>query len=76
MLVTDVGGLAEIVPHGKVGYVVKPEADAIADALVDFIDNHHESDYHEGILQEKTKYAWGNMTAALVRVADESATKR
>ena len=76
MLVTDVGGLAEIVPHGKVGYVVKPEADAIADALVDFIDNHHESDYHEGILQEKTKYAWSNMTAALVRVADESATKR
>ena len=76
MLVTDVGGLAEIVPHGKVGYVVKPEADAIADALVDFIDNHHESDYHEGILQEKTKYAWSNMTAALVKVADESATKR
>ena len=76
MLVTDVGGLAEIVPHGKVGYVVKPEADAIADALVDFIDNHHESDYHEDILQEKTKYAWSNMTAALVKVANESATKR
>ena len=76
MLVTNVGGLAEIVPHGKVGYVVKPEADDIADALVDFIDNHHESDYHEGILQEKTKYAWSNMTAALVKVADESATNR
>ena len=76
MLVTNVGGLAEIVPHGKVGYVVKPEADAIADALADFIDHHHESDYHEGILQEKTKYAWSNMTAALVKVADASATKR
>ena len=25
MLVTDVGGLKEIVPHGKCGYVVKPE---------------------------------------------------
>jgi glycosyltransferase involved in cell wall biosynthesis len=76
MLVTDVGGLAEIVPHGKVGYVVKREADAIADALVDFIDNHHESDYHEGILQEKTKYAWSNMTAALNKVGAETLTNR
>lgn len=76
MLVTDVGGLAEIVPHGKVGYVVKPHADTIADALVDFIDNHDESDYHEGILEEKNKYAWSNMTTALSDVAEQSIANR
>lgn len=76
MLVTDVGGLAEIVPHGKVGYVVQPEANAIADALVDFIDNHDESDYREGILEEKTKYAWSNMTTVLSDVADKSIVNR
>jgi glycosyltransferase involved in cell wall biosynthesis len=45
MLVTDVGGLAEIVPHGKVGYVVKPDVAEIADALVDFVDHHTDEDY-------------------------------
>ena len=31
MLVTNVGGLPEIVPNGKVGYVVEPNAQAVAD---------------------------------------------
>ena len=30
MLVTDVGGLREIVPDGKCGYVVKPDPKEIA----------------------------------------------
>lgn len=71
MLVTDVGGLAEIVPDGKVGYVVKPDVSDIADALVDFVDNHQASDFHEGIVEEKNKYQWNNMTAALLSVADQ-----
>ena len=72
MLVTNVGGLAEIVPHGKVGYVVEPDAKDIAEALVDFMDNHTEADFSEGILEEKAKYAWSNMTQALYDVADNS----
>lgn len=76
MLVTNVGGLAEIVPHGKVGYVVKPEASDIADALVDFVGNHSDTDFREGILEEKTKYAWSNMTAALNKVGAETLTNR
>ena len=76
MLVTNVGGLAEIVPHGKVGYVVQPEAGDIADALVDFVDNHSDADFREGILEEKTKYAWSNMTAALNRVGAQTLNNR
>lgn len=68
MLVTNVGGLAEIVPHGKVGYVTEPDAKDIAEALVDFVENHTDADYYEGILEEKSKYAWGNMTEALLKV--------
>ena len=71
MLVTDVGGLAEIVPHGKVGYVTNPVVADIADALVDFVEHRSEADYREGILQEKAKYAWSNMTAALLEVAEK-----
>ena len=71
MLVTNVGGLAEIVPHGKVGYVVNPNANDIADALVDFIDHKQESDFSAGIAEEKTKYTWDKMTAALINVANK-----
>lgn len=71
MLVTNVGGLAEIVPHGKVGYVVQPDADDIANALVDFVDHRQASDFAEGIAAEKTKYTWDKMMAALIDVADK-----
>ena len=72
MLVTNVGGLAEIVPHGKVGYVVAPNVAEIADALVDFVDHRTEADYREGILEEKAKYAWSNMTTQLFDVAKKA----
>jgi glycosyltransferase involved in cell wall biosynthesis len=61
MLVTNVGGLPEMVPHGKVGYVVAPEAKAIADAIVDFYVNHQEFKMRDTIKIEKKKYAWTEM---------------
>ena len=61
MLVTNVGGLPEMVPNGKVGYVVEPEPKAIADALVDFYENHREFVMRENIKIEKKKYAWVGM---------------
>src|SRR3546814_20591344 len=36
MIVTNVGGLAEMVAHEKVGYVIRPHIGAIADAAYDF----------------------------------------
>jgi len=62
MLVTNVGGLPEIVPHGKVGYVVEPEPSSIADALVDFYNNHREFVMRDNIKKEKGKYSWKAMT--------------
>jgi glycosyltransferase involved in cell wall biosynthesis len=68
MLVTRVGGLPEIVPDGRVGYAVEPNPEAIADALVDFVSSDHTQTFAEGIRAEKAKYAWSNMTAALLKV--------
>lgn len=65
MLVTNVGGLAEIVPHGKVGYVVDVEPKQIADALVDFYTNNRSDEFIENIKVEKQKYAWSGMTDAI-----------
>ena len=65
MLVTNVGGLAEIVPHGKVGYIVEPNANEIADALVDFFEHQSPDRFHKNILTEKDKYSWNRMTTAI-----------
>jgi len=65
MLVTDVGGLAEIVPDGKIGFVVQPDVQQIADAIVRYYDQNLEEDFTLGVRQEKKKYLWTNMTTAI-----------
>jgi glycosyltransferase involved in cell wall biosynthesis len=65
MLVTNVGGLAEIIPDEKVGYVVEPNPKAIADKLVDFFENKKATSFHENILEEKKKYTWNTMTSTI-----------
>lgn len=65
MLVTDVGGLKEIIPDGKVGYVVEPRPAAIADALFDFFENDRYCSFVKGVRDEKVKYRWSNITAAI-----------
>jgi len=65
MLVTNVGGLAEIVPHNKVGYTVNPDAKEIADALVDFYENERFDDFTANLIIEKEKYSWSKMTETI-----------
>lgn len=56
MIVTHVGGLAEMCPHEKVGYVVAPNPQKLADAMVRFaVEN---PDFRPGIQLEKAKYSW------------------
>ena len=71
MLVTDVGGLAEIIPHGRGGYVVKPDHLEVAKALVDFFMNNRYDDYVEGIKAEKHKYSWEIMVRNLFILAEK-----
>ena len=71
MLVTNVGGLPEIVPNGKVGYVVEPNAQSIADAIVDFYGNHREFVYRDNIKVEKKKFAWSAMLDKIFEMATQ-----
>ena len=66
MLVTNVGGLPEIVPDGKIGYVVNPDAQDIADALVRYYKENKEEEFTAGVREEKRKYGWDRMTAAVL----------
>lgn len=68
MLVTDVGGLKEMVPHQVVGYVVEPNAEAVADAINDFYTNGKEELFIQGIRQEKLKYSWQIMVDKILEL--------
>ena len=70
MLVTNVGGLGEMVPDQKVGYVVEPNEKAVADALFDFFTGQKEPLYAENLKIEKEKYSWGRMTEAITSLAN------
>jgi glycosyltransferase involved in cell wall biosynthesis len=61
MLVTNVGGLSEIIPDGKIGYVTEPDSQKIADALVDFYTNERITEFEANMAEEKKKFSWSNM---------------
>lgn len=62
MLVTNVGGLGEIVHHGKMGYAVPVDARAIADAITDYYTNQRQPAFTDYLCQEKNKYGWDKLT--------------
>jgi glycosyltransferase involved in cell wall biosynthesis len=64
MLVTNVGGLAEIVPHGKVGYVTEVDPKAVAEAIQDFYNNDRTAEFLPHIRTEKQKYSWEELNRA------------
>lgn len=66
MVVTDVGGLSEIVSSGKCGYVVKPEIAEIANAIIDYFDNNRKEYFTQGIKEQKEKFSWDKMTATIL----------
>jgi D-inositol-3-phosphate glycosyltransferase len=71
MLVTNVGGLSEIVPHGKCGYVVKPDPETISDAIIDFFDHNRSKQFTEGVKNEKEKFTWDKLTASITKVYNQ-----
>jgi len=60
MLVTDVGGLAEIVPHHKVGYVTSQQPIEIADAILHFYTKNKEQEFSVNTKHEKKRFSWGS----------------
>lgn len=65
MLVTNVGGLPEIVPDGKVGLVVEPDSHVIADGIVKYFNDNLEKQLTEGTIEERKKYMWSRMVETI-----------
>ena len=68
MLVTDVGGLAEIVPNNKVGYVTSQNPTEIADAIIDFYTNNKEEYFSDNTSMEKKRFSWEFFVEGLVEL--------
>ncbi len=68
MLVTNVGGLGEIVHHGKMGYAVEVTPKAIAEAIQDFYQEKRTEAFTAYVREEKKKYEWDKMSNAFYTV--------
>lgn len=66
MVVTNVGGLAEVVPDGKVGFIAEPNPASIADAILKFYEPDSIPHLHQNILNEKKKYSWETFTKVMM----------
>lgn len=69
MVVTNVGGLSEVVPDGKVGFVTEPDAAQIATAILKFYETGSLPDLKNNIASEKQKYSWDTLLNNLFSVA-------
>ena len=65
MLVTNVGGLPEIVDHDKSGYVVDVNPQAVSEALSDFFTNDRSQGMTEATIQAKARFSWKMLLEAL-----------
>ena len=65
MIITDVGGLREFVPDGKVGYVVDPSTNEIASSILKFFQENKEAEFSANAAIEKEKYSWRKLTEAI-----------
>jgi D-inositol-3-phosphate glycosyltransferase len=68
MIVTNVGGLAELIPHNKVGYVVDVDKDAISNAILRYYNDQKEMEFTENLKIEKQKFTWKHLCTELLKL--------
>jgi D-inositol-3-phosphate glycosyltransferase len=68
MIVTNVGGLSEIVPNGEAGYVVEPTPQYIANAIEKFYQNDNAIRLEEGVRKNKGRFSWEAMVKVFLAV--------
>ncbi|MCW3089822.1 MAG: glycosyltransferase [Ferruginibacter sp.] len=68
MIVTNVGGLPDLVPDGKVGLVAEPNPASIAQKIKEFY-KLGEAHFLPNLIDEKKKYSWDKMASAVTEMA-------
>ncbi|NEM96996.1 glycosyltransferase [Pontibacter burrus] len=71
MVVTNVGGLAELVPDGEVGFVVPPQPQTIVDAIVNFYSMGKAPQFEQNIQEYKKRFSWSGFTEQIYNLAEK-----
>ncbi len=72
MLVTNVGGLAEIVPDNKCGYVVETAVPKISEKIIEYFSQNKENEFTNNVRIEKKKYEWTEFIRVLLQLYKSS----
>ena len=65
MVVTKVGGLAEIVPDGRVGYVCEPTPEGVAGAIERMYEGDTLQRFRENCVEERRRFSWEEMCSRI-----------
>ena len=68
MVVTDVGGLSEIVPDGRVGYVCEPTVQGVADAIARMYDGDTIERFRLNCIEERKRFSWEEMCTRIAEL--------
>ena len=74
MIVTEVGGLPEIVPNDRVGYVCLPTVDGVAEAIENLYKDDNLARFCKNIVEERKRFSWSAMCDRITEVLNK--TKR
>ena len=68
MVVTKVGGLAEIVPDGRVGYVCEPTPEEVAGAIERMYEGDTLQRFRENCVEERRRFSWEEMCSRITEL--------
>jgi glycosyltransferase involved in cell wall biosynthesis len=68
MIVTNVGGLPSLVPNNKVGLIAEPNAESLAEKILEYFTKG-EANFLPHLIEEKKKFTWSKMTATIKQIA-------
>jgi glycosyltransferase involved in cell wall biosynthesis len=69
MIVSNIGGLAALVPHEQVGLVAAPDPTSMAEAILRFFILG-DSYFIPALRQEKKKYSWSRLAANIIELCN------
>lgn len=68
MVVTAVGGLPEIVPDGRVGYVCEPTPEGVAGAIERMYEGDTLQRFRENCVEERRRFSWEEMCSRVTEL--------
>jgi glycosyltransferase involved in cell wall biosynthesis len=69
-IVTDTGGLAEMVADGETGFVIPvDDTTSLAESVIRFFKGSHQSSFEAAVRENKGRYSWNSLARAIEEIA-------